>query len=435
MEKSINELRNLVKDLLDDTSNKNGGASMWGLLLAIAGIIASLICCKHDIIFNSLNIITFLSTLFTLSLMSLANLFYYIDSRDLIKKDDASISTFYPKPFIGDNIVKVVILIILFLLLHILGKIFVNHWQLSLCMIIDGIMLGFEWSAIEFKKKFRQELYPVFKTMVFLPVLLSIIALAWILPEITQELELDTIRFSLSVSVGIGIIYYGIYLFYLSPKTQLYIKLRKCYNRLLSREQLNVEEEEKRLSQVLNGFFFDELFLQDIHNLTSDRNRIIKNCQQAYELIDYKNDYTMDAMTKLKQASQASILIVDAYHSLEKLIKDCNTLKNKIIAEYKNLPNPEAEKKRFCQVQDQLYAFLKSIKNDIDTLNIVFESYMITIDDFMKKYKAYKDCLCKYATYKKHFGKFIGCRIIPKIDQLFHRKKETLCKRKDKMNI
>ena len=153
MAKSIDELRNLVKDLLDDTSNKNGGASMWGLLLAIAGIIASLICCKHDIIFNSLNIITFLSTLFTLSLMSLANLFYYIDSRDLIKKDDASISTFYPKPFIGDNIVKVVILIILSLLLQISGKILVNHWQLALCMIIDGIMLGFEWSAIEFKKK------------------------------------------------------------------------------------------------------------------------------------------------------------------------------------------------------------------------------------------------------------------------------------------
>ena len=401
---------------------------MWGLLLAIAGIIASLICCKHDIIFNSLNIITFLSTLFTLSLMCLANLFYYIDSRDLIKNDDASISTFYPKPFIGDNIVKVVILIILFLLLHILGKIFVNHWQLSLCMIIDGIMLGFEWSAIEFKKKFRQELYPVFKTMVFLPVLLSIIALAWILPEITQELELDTIRFSLSVSGGIGIIYYALYLFSLSPKTRLNIKLRTCYNRLFSRNHLNVEEEEKRLLQVLNGVFFDELFLQDIHNLTSDRNRIIKNCLQAYELIDYKNDYTMNAMIKLNQASH---LIADAYYSLEKLIKDCNTLINKIIAEYDNLPKQEADIERVRLVLNQLATFQTSIKNDIDTLKIVVELCKITIDDFNNKNIVYKDCLCKYATYRKHFGKFIGCRIIPKIYRLFHLKEETLCKRKD----
>lgn len=432
MAKSIDELRNLVKDLLDDTSNKNGGASMWGLLVAIAGIIASLICCKHDIIFNSLNIITFLSTLFTMSLMSLANLFYYIDSRDLIKKDDASISTFYPKPFIGDNIVKVVILIILFLLLHISGKIFVNHWQLAICMIIDGMMLGVEWSAIEFKKKSRQELYPVFKNIVLFPILLSIIALAWILPEITQELELDTIRFSLSVSGGIGIIYYAFYLFSLSPKTRLNLKLRKCYNHLLSRDHLNVEEEEKRLLQVLNGVFFDELFLQDIHNLTSDRYRIIKNCQQAYELIDYKNDYTMDAMEKLHQASN---LIVDTYYSLGKLIKDCKSLMNKIIVESNNLPKQEAEIERVRHVLDELDTFQKSIQNDIDTLNIVIELFMITIDDFMNKNKVYKDCLCKYATYKKHFGKFIGCRIIPKIDQLFHRKKETLCKRKDKMNI
>lgn len=419
MAKNIEELRTLVKERIDDASYKSEGVAPWVLLVCFVSIISFLISCDRQIVFESWNKIGFFLAFCLLLIIPMANLLYYLDSRDLIRKDRPSISTFYPNPFIVDNLIKACLLILIILMINISGKNYISKYQIHACVIVASIMHGFEWTAIWFKKKMHKQLFPIhIGILIVLIVLIAAIAV-WILPDFTYNLDFNIIQFSLSSAAGVGLIYYCTYVFYLSPKTQLNIKLRGCYNRLASREILDVAEEEKRFEQLVNGLFFGELFLPDLRKLSNERTQIIQDCEQIYKLLDFKNDYSSDAFEKVKAATR---LLRDVNARIDQLIIGKSELIDRVCKKASILPENDADVQQALSIMNKIRTSLNDIRSEFENIRILISLCEIKIEEFTQHYEKNKECLCKYAPYKQRFGHFIGCRIIPKIQKLFSSK-------------
>ncbi len=424
MPNTIDDLRSQVKTMIDDTSYKGEGLNFWSITVSAAGIIIPIVNCNRNTIFNSFSQIALLCSIIILIGYPIANLVYYLDCRDLIRKDNPRISTYFPNPFISDNLVKVFVGLIILLTYFSFGNQYIGKWETNLCIAIVSFFITLELFSIVVKKKHKQELIPLHGAMLFAQFILVITALCLILPGFTIVLEFDLIVFSICIIAELCIVYYFSYVFFLSPKTQLSIKLRACYNRLCSREYLNFEDEYKSFQKIVNGVFLGELFDHDFSNLFAQRELIIQNCSKAYDILDFKNDYTVATIERIHLASN---LLNKIYRAFDLLIIDVQSIVDRLNGEYNRLERNSDDYEQVLCVLNEIANFRNCIFSDIKTLNLVIDLCSIRLEELNRYYENHPNCFCKYAPYKKRFGHFIGCRIIPRIDKLFGKYKGNNC--------
>lgn len=420
MPKTIDELRTFVKEVIDDNSFKKEGINNWVIFGGLVGIILTLISLDRKVVFSSLEIISFLTSFFLLIIINLANWVNHQDICDLTRKDRSRVSTFSPDPFIVDNIVKIIILLIVLFIFIVSGNKYIGTWETRVCLGVVSYMIGLEYTAIKYKRDFKQELLQFPFGLLIIPGIVWIFAAIWILPRLTIDMKNDVILCSLLTSLGIGLTYYYFYVSYLSPKTQLIIRLRGCYNRLVSREELDFEEELNRVNKAINGVFIDELLLLDFTELFRERDVAIHNCKEAYDLLDSIDCFSNKSFDKIQKANN---LIISTQNLFEKITKGSLCLVEKLNNQLSRLSRTEKDMELALSFMEKMKVFQHNVSNDFDTLKIVLE--LFRLNEACDYYEKHQECLCKYAPYRRYLGHFVGCIIIPKIDSVFHKIKKS----------
>lgn len=393
---TTDELRRRIKEEMDLCTKKRFDLLSKLTFPAVIGAICYIYYDWQNIINGFFDILS-LSFSFLILIYPILYFMYWYEERDYNRTDDPKLSTFFISPFIYHHLLHITIYAICIIYLVFFAK--YTIWPYLLYGIF---IIIFEIYQASKKLKEKKEILPI-HIMVILPFVISSFLITFFFIPFIKSSSLSIYIKATAILCSLYyFIYHLIFDLWLSPNSRLYAKLRKCLNRLNSREKINVPEEVNHFYKSIKGSTFSELFDEKL-NISFRLNELIEIKQEKL-LYELRKIDSMNIEQKAEKLLEISTINKEIFSLLNDHDKQVNLIKieaNKNINYLsKTSEEDEQERKKVYCLLDVLSDLNSKCLQNIKNLNTILEE---KLKELIKEAEA-NEHICIFSPIYKLFG-------------------------------
>lgn len=393
---TTDELRSKIKEEMDLCTKKEFNLLSKLNLAVVLGACYYIYNYWQNIIKDFFDILP-ISVCFLILIYPIFYFMYWYEERDRYRTDVPKLSTFYTSPFICHHLLHIAIYITSIISLVFFAK--YTSWP----FLLYGVLIIIFESYFAFKKKGeKKDILPTNAIVILLFVISSISITVYFISFIkTSSLNIYIKPAAILCSIYY-FIYHIIFVLWLSPNRRLYAKLRKCLNRLNSREKINVPEEVNHFYKSIKGSTFSELFDEKL-NISFRLNELIEIKQEKllYELRKIDSMNIEQKAEKLLEISTINKEIFSLLNDHDKLVNLIKIEANKNINYLsKTSEEDEQERKKVYCLLDVLSDLNSKCLQNIKNLNTILEE---KLKELIKEAEA-NEHICIFSPIYKLFG-------------------------------